>query len=119
MTEFERISVYSIEGEDDHGASFRCRSGNSEFRRSWLTYLTLAFLLGVYPAQALLFPGDTSAMLQSLNQGTLMVVLVVTIVMQWAVFLLLYASSFREQTGLAGLGFQRLRLLDLAWAGAF
>ncbi len=38
---------------------------------------------------------------------------------QWALFLLIYLTTYREQTGLAGLGFRRLRLIDLAWTVAF
>jgi len=45
--------------------------------------------------------------------------LVTTIVMQWCVFLLIYVTTYREQTGLAGLGFKYLRLVDFAWGVAF
>jgi hypothetical protein len=99
--------------------AFRLRSGNLDFRCSRLTYFTLIFLILIYPAVSGLFNGDTSVMLKSLNQGVLLAMLVSTIVMQWSIFLLIYLTTYREQTGLAGLGFKRIRKVDWAWALAF
>ncbi|MDH4156078.1 MAG: CPBP family glutamic-type intramembrane protease [candidate division Zixibacteria bacterium] len=58
-------------------------------------------------------------MFRNMNQGVLMVLLVSTIVMQWLFFILIYLAIFREETGLSGLGFKRIRGLDFLWAIAF
>lgn len=68
---------------------------------------------------SVLFTGDPTSMLEDLNQGMLLAMLVSTIIMQWCVFLLIYVSAYREQTGLTGLGFRRIRSVDFAWAMAF
>jgi membrane protease YdiL (CAAX protease family) len=104
---------------DDDFGRFKKQTGNIAFRRSTLTYLALGFLLLVYPGLSLGFMEDPSEMLESLNQGMLMVLLISTIVVQWAMFFVLFLVLFREQTGLGGLGFGRLRLIHLAWAVAF
>ena len=117
---FERMPVFRTDEETkDRLAVFQERSGNSYFRPSRLTYLSLIFLLLIYPAASGLFTGDSALMLESLNQGTLLALLISTIVVQWCVFLLMYVAAYREQTGLTGLGFKRMRSLDFAWAAAF
>lgn len=119
LNNLERIPVYTIEAGSDPLLSFKERWGNLDFRRSRLTYLTLFSLLVLYPGTSLLFTDDPAAMFKDLTQSMLLLMLVSTIVIQWCVFLLIYVSSYREQTGLAGLGFKRIRALDFAWAGAF
>lgn len=119
MDDLERIPVYTVERESDHLSSFKKRWGNLDFRRSQMTYLTLFFLSILYPAMLVGFSDDPATVLGSLNQGALMVMLVVTILVQWFVFFLIYITTYREQTGLVGLGFKRIRALDFAWAGAF
>jgi membrane protease YdiL (CAAX protease family) len=119
LNNLERIPVYTIEASSDPFLSFKERWENLDFRRSRLTYLTLLSLLVLYPGTSLLFTDDPATMLKGLNQEMLMLMLVSTIVIQWCVFLLIYVSSCRERTGLAGLGFKRVRALDFAWAGAF
>ncbi|MFQ6009184.1 MAG: CPBP family intramembrane glutamic endopeptidase, partial [Candidatus Zixiibacteriota bacterium] len=98
---------------------FQEKWGNSPFRQTRLTYLSLIFLLLIYPATSGLFTVDSSTMFESLNQGVLLAMLISTIVVQWGVFLLIYVTAYREQTGLTGLGFKRIRRIDFAWAAAF
>lgn len=119
MNNLERIPVYTVEAGSDPLLSFKERWRNLGFRRSRLTYLVLLSLLVVYPGTSLLFADDPATMFKNLNQEMLLLMLVSTIVIQWSIFLLLYVSSHREQTGLAGLGFRPVRALDFAWAGAF
>lgn len=119
LTDFERIPVYTVEAGSDPFLSFRERWRNLDFRLSRLTYLTLFGLLVLYPASSVFFTDDPATMFRDMDQGVLLLMLVSTIVVQWSVFLLIYVSSCREQTGLAGLGFKRIRAVDFAWALAF
>jgi uncharacterized protein len=99
---------------------FVVESGNADFRRSPMTWATLAVLLIGYPGLSLFGNGqDPLALLRSLDQTMLMIMLVATIFVQWAIFLLNYIAVYVERTGLAGVGLKRLRLLDFAWAGSF
>jgi membrane protease YdiL (CAAX protease family) len=117
---FERIPVFRTDEESkDRLAVFQEKWGNAPFRQTRLTYLSLIFLLLIYPVSSGLLAGDTTSMLESLNQGVLLAMLISTIVVQWGVFLLLYVTTYHEQTGLTGLGFKPIRKLDFAWAAAF
>ncbi len=101
-------------------ARFRLQSGNGNFRTSALTWVSVIFLLIVYPGISMIGTGDDpTALLKSLNQGMVLILLLSTIMFQWIVFLLNYVSMYREQTGLAGIGLRRIRLLDFGWAFAF
>ncbi|UCD93812.1 MAG: CPBP family intramembrane metalloprotease [Candidatus Zixiibacteriota bacterium] len=48
-----------------------------------------------------------------------MLIYVPTIVTQWLLFLLVYLTTIREKTGLKGIGFRKIRGIDLLWAVAF
>jgi membrane protease YdiL (CAAX protease family) len=120
--DLERVPVY------DRGATaqtpferFMQESGNSGFKLSVMTFLCLLGLLVLYPVISVLYGGDPSA-LEALadNQGALMVILIVTVMLQWIIFLFVYLAAYLEKTGMAGLGFKRFRFpLDLVWAFAF
>ena len=89
--QMERVPVYSSPaGTMTSLQPFLDQSQNSNFRRSRLTILSLIFLLILYPGISIGFSDDPTQMLRSLNEGTLMVLLVSTIAMQWAIFLFLY-----------------------------
>ncbi len=103
----------------DPVARFKLESGNQDYRRSVLTWVSLVFLLLIYPAQSLLAGEDFTRELEHINQGVLLVMLVATIVVQWGIFLLLYLTAYREGTGLRGLGFVRVKGVDFLWAIAF
>ncbi len=99
---------------------FRQASGNTAFRRSLLTITSVFFLLVIYPGVSLLGMGDEPmALLKNLNEGTLLILLLSTISFQWVIFLLNFASTYREQTGLAGIGLVRFRKVDILWGIAF
>ena len=99
---------------------FKLESHNGDFRRSAMTWFNLGVLLIFYPGLSLLGIGeDPSAMLRNMNQGILLFMLIVTVLMQWTIFLFNYAGVFLENTGLAGLGLTKIRAVDFAWAGAF
>ncbi|MEW5993196.1 MAG: type II CAAX endopeptidase family protein, partial [Candidatus Zixiibacteriota bacterium] len=98
---------------------FKRQWGNQQFRKSKLTYLALFFLMVLYPGASLLFAEDPATLFKDLDQIALLAVLISTLFVQWAIFLLIYLTTYREETGLAGLGFRRLRLIHLAWTGAF
>jgi len=85
-----------------------------------MTWLSLSILLVLYPALSLLGLGqDYSQLLKGISEGALVFLLVATILFQWAIFLINYASVYVEGTGLKGIGLKRIRLLDFAWAIAF
>ncbi|MDF1545686.1 MAG: type II CAAX endopeptidase family protein [bacterium] len=118
--QFERIEVYQPPPLGGRRlVRLNTEMDNSQFRRSILTWISLSVLLILYPAMSLYQVDDMGNILNSLNQGTLMVLLISTIVVQWIIFMLLYVSTFRENTGLVGLGFKKPRWIDLAWAVAF
>jgi hypothetical protein len=58
-------------------------------------------------------------MLRGLTEDTRMILFIATILVQWLMFALIMGTSYTENTGLAGLGFKRLRLVDIFWAVAF
>jgi len=92
---------------------------SSQFRRSRLTYFTLFFLLIFWPASSLLMAFDPAAALRTMAVSPIWFVYIPTIVIQWLIFGLVALTVWREKTGLAGLGFRRIRLVDLGWAVAF
>jgi len=85
-----------------------------------MTWLSLSILLLIYPGLSLLGIGeDYSKLLDGISQGALVFLLVTTVLFQWAIFLVNYASVYLEGTGLKGLALKRLRLVDFAWAFSF
>ena len=107
-------------GESEAFERFKFASYNAEFRRSAMTWFCLAILLIFYPGMSLLgISEDPSAMLRNMNQGILLFMLIVTVMVQWTIFMFNYAAVYLENTGLAGIGLTRLRIVDFAWAFAF
>jgi len=120
LDQFERIEAYPSPSEDNSSyQQFKVESGNADFRKSRLTIVALLLLLVIYPLMTLGFSDDPSTALKELNEGTRIVLLVSTIVMQWGIFLLIYIAVFREGTFLTGLGFRKIMLIDFYWAIAF
>lgn len=89
------------------------------FRKSKVSYFTLIFLLVLWPFMSVAFVGDPSSMLRMLSVSPIFMVYLPTIVIQWLVFGLIWIAVYRERTGFAGIGFKKIRLIDLAWAIAF
>ncbi len=122
---YERIPVFPDPEQttalpNDSMLEFKVATGNSTFETSVMTWITLGTLLLFYPFLSLLGIGqDTGVLFESMSQGVLMVLLIVTVLFQWAIFLINYAAVYLEKTGLAGLGFRRIRVVDFAWAFAF
>ena len=54
-----------------------------------------------------------------LDKTLLLFTLIGTIFIQWLIFLLIFATAYRERTGLRGLGLKPIRLMDFGWAAAF
>ena len=118
--EFERVSVYGPPSDEPaHLTRFKQESRNENFRVSVLTWVSLFFLVVLYPSQSLLMAEDPAVFLKNLNDGMLMVMLLATIIVQWAIFAWLMLAIWRERTDLAGLGFRRIRWMDFVWAIAF
>ncbi len=119
--ELQRIPVYpsSPEQEKSDYSRFLIDSGNWNFRRSLMTWFSLSLLLLFYPGISLAFMVDPSELATLLNDTVLMLTLISTIIMQWSIFLVLYVTTYREQTGLRGIGFTRIRGIYVAWAVAF
>lgn len=89
------------------------------YRKSKLSYLTLFFLLIFWPAVSLIFVGDPSEMLRTISISPIFMIYIPTMITQWLVFLLVFLTAWREKTGLAGVGFKRIRIIDFFWAAAF
>ncbi len=89
------------------------------YRKSKASYFTLFFLLILWPFMSVAFVGDPSQMLRMLSVSPIFMVYLPTIVIQWCVFGLIWIAVWREGTGLAGLGFKKIRFIDIAWAIAF
>ncbi len=100
-------------------ARFKERFGNLNFRISTLTWVSLLFLIILYPGMSVGFTDDPTAILKQLNEGLRMVLLVATIFVQWCIFLVIWVTTYREKTFLAGIGVKRIRSVDFAWAIAF
>lgn len=117
---FERVAAFVPEiTETEPTRKFKIEWRNENFRRSSLTWLSLFFLAVVYPLGSLLTTENPIKMLESLDDTLRLVLFVSTIVVQWLIFLLIFGAAFRENTGLAGLGFKRIRFVDFFWAIAF
>jgi len=116
----ERIPIYEAEpAQRDHIWNFKAITNNLDFNANPMTWLSLFVLVILYPGISLGFNEDPTDLLKSLDSEMLNVLLIFTIVMQWGIFILLFLSVFMEKTGMAGLGFKRIRLVDFAWAIAF
>lgn len=127
---YERMTVYEPTPEPEHVSRFKVDWQNTEFRRTWLTWVSMIALVVLYPLMSVAFAEDPSVALRGLNDTMRMLMLLVTIVIQWALFVLLLLTVESERTGLAGLGFTRIPLtpfkgfvkqvgLYLAYAFAF
>lgn len=117
----QRVPVYPVAGGGrlPSAAEEILQKGNASFHRSPLTWISLFFLLIIYPGSTVLMEVDSASLLSQLNDGTRMILLVATIVVQWLIFLMLFVAVYFEKTGLAGLGFKRIRSKDLLWAVTF
>jgi membrane protease YdiL (CAAX protease family) len=101
-------------------AEFKVLTGNTAYRTTGWTWVSLAILLLLYPGMSLM--GDAQSMselLKDISQRMLIFILITTILFQWTIFAVNYGSIFSERTGLAGVGVGRVRLVDFAWTAAF
>lgn len=94
-------------------------ANNQPFRKSKVSYFTLFFLLIFWPLMSVAFVGDPSQMLRMLSVSPIFMVYLPTMVIQWLVFLLVWVAVYREGTGLAGIGFKKIRAIDFVWAAVF
>ena len=86
--EFERIPVYSPEETSNERFSrFMIDWGNTSFRRSRLTIVSLILLLVLYPGMSVVFAEDPAVYADKMNEGVLLAGLIATIFLQWSVFL--------------------------------
>lgn len=84
-----------------------------------MTWISLLFLVVGYPALSIGPDMDPTAMLENMSDDVRLLLLIATIIFQWLIFLVLYITSYRENTLLAGLGLKKIRLVDFAWAISF
>lgn len=119
--DLERTLAYSPESDPGRSSyqRFLLDSGNEGFRRSIMTWISLGMLALFYPGISLAFVVDPSELAAMMNDGMRLVTLISTIVMQWAIFLILYVAVFREKTGLKGIGLHNFRAVHIGWAVAF
>ncbi len=92
---------------------------NDNFAKKKLSYFTLAFLLIVFPVLSMSLMGDPKEALELLADSPIALIYLPTMITHWLIFLLIFLTTRSENTGLAGLGFKRIRLLDVLWAVAF
>jgi membrane protease YdiL (CAAX protease family) len=98
---------------------FTKESGNANFSLSPMTFVSLAILLIGYPAVSIYGSGkDSLVLLRSLDQTTLLITLIVTIIVQWGISSFNFIAIYLEKTGVAGIGLKKIRLLDFAWGTA-
>jgi len=117
---FDRITAYVPElPEPESVRMFKSESGNQNFRRSIVTWLVLIFVAVIFPLANIIFSDDPTSLLRSLTEETRMILFIATIIVQWFIFTLIFGASYMENTGLKGLGFKRIRLVDFFWAAAF
>ncbi|NOY89284.1 MAG: CPBP family intramembrane metalloprotease [FCB group bacterium] len=120
QNQYERQEIFNPTIDDnDPFIRFKKKSGNVNFKTSRLTYISLIFIIIIYPLLGSGFTQDPSSFLKNLNSGTRMILFLSTMILQWAVFLLLYIATYRENTLLKGVGFKKIRAVDFAWAFAF
>lgn len=81
--------------------------------------MTLFFLLIFWPLSSIIFVTNPSEVLKALSVSPIFLVYLPTMVIQWLVFLLIFVTTYREQTGLRSIGFKRIRAIDFLWAIAF
>lgn len=112
----ERFPVYSA-GQDQPVEKNDWTVEN--FRKSRLSYVTLFFLLILWPALSIAYIADPKGALEQLASSPVYLVYVPTIITQWLLFLLVYLTTVREGTRLAGVGFRRIKGIDFLWAIAF
>ncbi len=118
--QFERVEVYKPEPEETEETKlFKFETQNESFRKSALTWITLAFLVILYPIASIFPAEDPAKMLDGLNDTTRLVLFISTMIIQWCLFLLIFGAVTREKTDLAGIGFRKIRPVDFAWAAAF
>lgn len=129
--QFERIPAYQPSagpGDDSSAvgaipdgpfARFKALTFNTKFKFSVLTWFSFFILLVAYPLMSILGPTDPSELLRNMSQGMVIFTLLITVIMLWMFWLLIFGSTYLEGTGLRGIGLQRLRLVDFAWAIAY
>lgn len=100
-------------------ADFKERFGIGDFRVSTLTWVSLIFLIVLYPLAGGILTEDPTAALKNLTEGFRIVLLVSTIIVQWLIFFLVWITTFREKTTLASIGLKKIQPVDFAWGLAF
>ncbi|MBK7142630.1 MAG: CPBP family intramembrane metalloprotease [bacterium] len=119
---YSRETIYPHPGDTRELSidRFRSDSGNDNFRTVFMTWVSLSILVILYPGISLAGIGeDPTILLKSLDSFMLMLLLVTTIIFQWAIFSVNYLSVRTEGTGLAGIGFTKFRGIYIAWGVAF
>ena len=118
--QFERVEVYKPQpDESEETKRFKFVTQNESFQISPLTWITLAFLILLYPLSQVLTAEDPSTALAGLNDVVRMVIFLSTMAFLWLLFLLIVGAVSLEKTGLAGLGFKKIRAIDFMWAISF
>ncbi len=113
---FQRFPVSTPGTERPNGES---KFPNDNFERKKLSYITLAFLLIVFPVLSMPLTGDYDKAMEFISNAPIALIYLPTMIAHWLIFLLIYLTTRHENTGLRGLGFKRIRLIDFFWAVAF
>jgi membrane protease YdiL (CAAX protease family) len=117
--DYNRENLYNPEPgpmTPDPMADFKAETDNQSFKSHAMTWLALFVFVIAFPAMSILPGTDTSEILGQLNEFTRIITYIVTIVMLWGLFGLVWVATSFERTGLKGIGFYKLRGIDFAWA---
>lgn len=118
--QFDRVTAFSPgTGETESTRKFKIEWLNENFRRSSLTWMSLFFLIIVFPGLQFASFDKSSMMLNSLDDTMRILTYVLTMALLWSLFALAYFTTYREQTGLKGLGFKKIRTVDFMYGIAF
>lgn len=120
--DYNRENIYrpgQFSTAPDPMADFKAETGNLRFQLSIMTWISLFIIAIAYPGISLIGYEDPSELLSNLTDGMRIAILVITIVIQWMIFGVIYLGIFLERTGIAGIGVGKMRWLDWAWVVAF
>lgn len=92
-------------------------SGNLNYRRHFMSWVSLCALVVLYPAMSSIQPSDQSALELLQDDVIWMIGMLATIAFQWILFLMVFGTTHLEKTGLAGIGFQPFVQRDLSRTG--
>lgn len=85
-----------------------------------MTYITLFVIIIIFPLLSFPWTGDPAEALKKLAESPLLLIgLILTAMVQWGLFFLVWLTVWRENSSLADIGFTPFRFVHILWAIAF